>query len=94
LGQARRHAHLATLINACLLLLLLQVGSGAQDHAIWGRPEDVKGPVPAYVVTPSAPGSDVVGAMGGALAAASEAFKNVDPAYSTKLLAAAIKAYQ
>jgi hypothetical protein len=32
--------------------------------------------------------------MGGALAAASEVFKNVDPVYSTKLLAAAIKAYQ
>jgi hypothetical protein len=71
-----------------------QVGNGQQDHAIWGRPENVKGPVPVYVVTPSAPGSDVVGAMGGALAAASEAFKNVDPAYSFKLLAAAVKAYE
>uniref|UniRef100_A0A383V7Y8 Endoglucanase n=1 Tax=Tetradesmus obliquus TaxID=3088 RepID=A0A383V7Y8_TETOB len=32
--------------------------------------------------------------MGGALAAASEVFENVDPVYSQKLLAAAIKAYQ
>lgn len=74
--------------------IVAQVGNGAQDHAIWGRPEDVKGPVPVYVVTPSAPGSDVVGAMGGALAAASEVFKIVDSVYSQKLLAAAIKAYQ
>lgn len=52
------------------------------------------GPVPAYVVTPSAPGSDVVAAMGAALAAASEVFMKVDPAYSTQLLAAAVKAYK
>jgi hypothetical protein len=32
--------------------------------------------------------------MGAALAAASVAFKTVDPAYSEKLLAASIKAYK
>lgn len=72
----------------------MQVGNGGQDHSIWGRPEDMAGPVPAYVVTPSAPGSDVVAAMGAALAAASEVFMKVDPAYSTQLLAAAVKAYK
>eukprot|EP00879_Flechtneria_rotunda_P008972 GHRR01009394.1.p1 GENE.GHRR01009394.1~~GHRR01009394.1.p1 ORF type:complete len:572 (+),score=160.50 GHRR01009394.1:1204-2919(+) len=74
--------------------IVAQVGNGAQDHSIWGRPEDVKGPVPVYVVTPSSPGSDVVGAMGAALAAASQAFATVDGAYSAKLLQAAIKAYK
>lgn len=61
---------------------------------MWGRSEDVKGPVPVYVVTPEKPGSDAVGAMGAALAAASVAFKTVDPAYSEKLLAASVKAYK
>lgn len=76
------------------MLLSPQVGNGAQDHGVWGRPEDVKGPVPVYVVTPEAPGSDVVGAMGATLAAASVAFKKVNPEYSEKLLAASIKAYK
>lgn len=50
--------------------------------------------MPVYVVTPEAPGSDVVGAMGATLAAASVAFKKVNPEYSEKLLAASIKAYK
>lgn len=49
--------------------------------------------MPVYVVTPQNPGSDVVGAMGAALAAASVAFVKVDAAYSEQLLAASIKAY-
>jgi hypothetical protein len=71
-----------------------QVGNGAQDHGVWGRPEDVKGPVPVYVVTPDTPGSDVVGAMGATLAAASVVFKKVNPEYSQELMAASIKAYK
>lgn len=71
-----------------------QVGNGAQDHGVWGRPEDVAGPVPVYVVTPENPGSDVVGAMGAALAAASVAFKKGNPKYSQELLEASIKAYK
>ncbi|KAF8061121.1 celF [Scenedesmus sp. PABB004] len=73
--------------------VVVQVGNGAADHAVWGRPEDVAGPVPVYEVTPSAPGSDAVGAMAAALAAASEAFRRSDPAYSAKLLASARTAY-
>ena len=74
--------------------IVAQVGNGQQDHAVWGRPEDVQGPVPAYTVTKDKPGSDVVGAMGAALAAASVAFKTANPAYSAKLLDAATKAYK
>ncbi len=70
-----------------------KVGNGAADHAVWGRPEDVAGPVPAYVVTAAAPGSDAVGAMGAALAAASVAFRRSDTAYRERLLAAATNAY-
>ncbi len=74
--------------------IVAQVGNGAQDHAVWGRPEDVSGSVPVYTLTKDRPGSDVVGAMGAALAAASVAFKGVDRAYSDRLLDAAIKAYK
>lgn len=74
--------------------IVVQVGNGNQDHANWDRPEDVKGPVPVYLVTPQAPGSDVVGAMAAALAAASAVFKTVDPKYSQQLLLAAQKGYE
>ncbi len=74
--------------------VVVQVGNGAQDHAIWGRPEDIKTPVPAYAVTKDKPGSDAVAAMGAALAAAAVAFKGVDNAYSARLLDAATKAYK
>lgn len=71
-----------------------QVGSGSQDHGIWGRPEDIKNPVPAYTVNPGSPGSDVVAAMGATLGAASVAFKRGNEEYSKELLSAAIKAYE
>lgn len=74
--------------------IVAQVGNGQQDHAVWGRPEDVKGPVPVYTVSADKPGSDVVGAMGAALGAASVAFKTVNPQYSQQLLDAATKAYK
>lgn len=74
--------------------IVVQVGNGNQDHAVWGRPEDVIGAVPAYAVTKDRPGSDAVGAMGAALAAAAVAFQGTDKAYSAKLVDAATKAYK
>ncbi|KIZ05445.1 hypothetical protein MNEG_2515 [Monoraphidium neglectum] len=71
-----------------------QVGSGYEDHSTWTRPEDKVPPTPVFVLTPDRPGSDVTAAMAGALGAASVAFADVDPAYSARLLAAALKAYQ
>jgi hypothetical protein len=47
-----------------------------------------------YVITPDKPGSDAAGAMAGALAAASEVFRTVNPAYSAQLLDGAVKAYK
>jgi len=77
-----------------LVLALVQVGNGAQDHAIWGRPEDVKGPVPVYTVTPEKPGSDA-GVIRAALAAALRFSETVNPAYSQQLLDASdSEAYQ
>jgi len=65
-----------------------QVGKGADDHAVWGRPEDwpKANKRPAYKVTQQNPGSDLVGETAAALAAASIIFKTADAAYSTKLL--------
>jgi hypothetical protein len=74
--------------------VVVQVNNGEEDHEIWGRPEDIAGPVPVYSVTPETPGSDVVGAMAAALAAASDLFKEEDAAYSKELLDAATKAYE
>ena len=74
--------------------IVVQVNSGVEDHKTWGHPEDLKGPLPVYTVSPKAPGSDVVGAMAAALAAASKVFAEEDAAYSKELLAAAIKAYK
>jgi len=70
-----------------------QVGNGGQDHGVWGRPEDKTQPNPVYTLNKERPGSDVVGAMAAALGSASVVFKDKDPAYSAKLLAAALKAF-
>lgn len=67
--------------------------AGQADHAGWTRPEDIIGPVPVYVLTPDAPGSDLAGAMGAALAAAHMVFKERDPAYAKKLLEGAKTLY-
>jgi len=65
-----------------------QVGKGADDHAVWGRPEDwpKANKRPAYKITQSAPGSDLAGETAAALAAASIVFKKSDATYSTTLL--------
>ena len=61
---------------------------------IWNRPEDITIRYPAYVVTAQNPGSDLAGAMAGALAAVSIVFKSVDPAYSAACLTHARSIYK
>ena len=63
-----------------------QVGNGALDHAEWIAPELMTMNRPAYKLDPTKPGSDAAGGAAAALAAASVAFKDVDPAYAAKLL--------
>ncbi|XP_048748294.1 uncharacterized protein LOC125660495 [Ostrea edulis] len=71
-----------------------QVGNGAIDHAVWGRPEDMNMARPAYKCTASNGGcSDVEGITAAALASASMAFKSKDPSYSHNLLTAAKSLY-
>jgi len=59
-----------------------QVGDGNADHSWWGPCEVMTMNRPSYKVTKSNPGSAVVGEAAAALAVASIAFKDTDPAYS------------
>merc|ERR1712215_634454 len=49
--------------------LIGQIGDGYEDHAYWGRPEDMTMDRPAFKITSSAPGSDLAGETAAALAA-------------------------
>lgn len=55
----------------------LQVGNQTIDHLYWGRPEDITpttyGARLVYVVDPTHPAADVVGAAAAALAATAQA---------------------
>ncbi|KAJ4866985.1 Endoglucanase 9 [Raphanus sativus] len=57
------------------------------NHPCWERPEDMDTPRTVYSVSASNPGSDVAAETAAALAAASMVFREVDPQYSTSLLA-------
>ncbi|XP_064611792.1 endoglucanase E-4-like [Liolophura sinensis] len=74
--------------------LYVQVGDGGKDHAYWGRPENMTMERPAFKVTASSPGSDVVGETAAAFAASSIAFRRVDATYSAKLLQHAKQLYE
>nr|AGP76411.1 endo-beta-1,4-glucanase [Microcerotermes crassus] len=63
-----------------------QVGEGDEDHAYWGRPEDMTMPRPAYKIDSSRPGSDLAYETAAALAATSIIYKYVDSTYSNILL--------
>ena len=73
-----------------------QIGDPSVDHSFWEPAEQAtqgEGARPAYTVSPSVPGSDVQGAMAGALAVASIVWSDEDPAYSRHLLANARELY-
>jgi len=55
--------------------LIGQIGDGYEDHAYWGRPEDMTMARPAFRITSSAPGSDLAGETAAALAASSIYFR-------------------
>src|SRR5262245_1500830 len=71
-----------------------QVGTGSADHNFWGPAEVAPTARPAFAVTESCPGSDVVGQSSAALAASSILFQSSDPTYSAKLLAQAKSLYE
>jgi hypothetical protein len=57
-----------------------------EAHAFWGRPEDLPGPSQVLALSAKQPGADLLAASSAALAAASTAFQDADPAYSEQLL--------
>jgi endoglucanase len=67
--------------------LIGQIGDGYDDHAYWGRPEDMTMARPAFKITSSAPGSDLAGETAAALAASAIYFRNqLDYAYAENCL--------
>ncbi len=71
----------------------VQVGDGDSDHYCWQRPEDMTTSREAYAVTKENPGSDLAAETAAAMAAASIAFKKIDPVYSSELLRHAREVY-
>ncbi|MCO5562311.1 hypothetical protein L7F22_015937 [Adiantum nelumboides] len=67
-------------------VLWAEVGDGDTDHNCWQRSEDMTTPRQAYRLDASHPGSDQAGETAAAMAAASLAFKNQNPSYSSTLL--------
>ncbi|CAG5118658.1 unnamed protein product [Candidula unifasciata] len=66
--------------------LYVQVGDAGQDHGFWGPPEMMTMARPAYKVTASKPGSDIVMETAAAMAASYLIFKSRDPTYAATLL--------
>ncbi len=71
----------------------VQVGDGDSDHNCWQRPEDMTTSREAYAVTKENPGSDLAAETAAAMAAASIAFRKIDPVYSSELLRHAREVY-
>ncbi|PAN33335.1 hypothetical protein PAHAL_6G013000 [Panicum hallii] len=74
--------------------LYVQVADANQDHRCWERPEDMDTPRSVYAVTKDRPGSDVAAETAAALAASAVAFRRADPAYSSRLLHAAMRVFE
>lgn len=63
-----------------------QVGRGDLDHAVWGPPEAMRMPRPAFRIDADRPGSDLAGEAAAALASASLLFQRSDPDYAARCL--------
>ncbi|XP_045104527.1 endoglucanase E-4-like isoform X2 [Portunus trituberculatus] len=70
-----------------------QVGKGSDDHAFWGRPEDMYMKRPAYKINRENPGTELACETAAALAAASIVFEGIDDEYSAKLREVAKELY-
>lgn len=73
-----------------------QVGNYTVEKTLWDRPESYSNKTakrPAYYVTTKNGTSDLVGQMIGALVSTAMVFQDRDPAYSERLMDAALKLY-
>ncbi|XP_030473281.1 endoglucanase 4-like [Syzygium oleosum] len=75
-------------------IVFAQVGEPYGDHNCWQRPEDMDTPRTPYAVSAQFPGSEVSAEIAAALAAASLAFRPVDPHYSALLLSRAKEVFK
>ena len=57
--------------------LIGQIGDGYEDHAFWGRPEDMTMARPAFSITASSPGSELAGETAAALASSSIFYRSM-----------------
>lgn len=88
---------MADFIAACYVSddeIVVGLGDPNSDHSRWTRPEDVKEPRAPYVVTRTAPGTDVVAGMSAALSAAAYVLRKSDPVYAHSLAAKSKKLYE
>eukprot|EP01132_Coremiostelium_polycephalum_P002741 gene2741-3404_t len=88
--------HGTDFILACHLSeneFVAQVGSGHLDHAFWGPPENMTMERPVFILSPSAPGTEVAMECSAALSAASIAFSSADPSYSSQCVTHAKQLY-
>lgn len=67
-----------------------EIGDPDSDHACWQRPEDMSTPRSAYRIDADHPGADLAAETAAAFAAASVAFRPVDPRYADMLQTHAI----
>lgn len=76
--------------------LAIQVGDGHGDHGYWGAPEFMPSTMvrPTTLATANKPATEVAAGTAAAMAAASVVFKEVDAAYSRRLLDAAKELYE
>jgi len=72
-----------------------QIGDGYDDHAFWGRPEDMTMARPAFSITSSSPGSELAGETAAALASSAIFYRMVGmEADADECLAHAKKLYE
>ena len=56
--------------------MVAQVGLTREDHAFWGRPEELATSRPVYTINQSRPGADLAGQVSAAFSAGALLFKD------------------
>lgn len=89
-------AHLTNFTSAGVPLpdwFVAQVGDVKTDNSFWGRAKDMPLDRPVYVVDPTRPSSDLLGAAAAALAASSRAISAYSPQQASVYLSRAVRLY-
>ncbi|KAK9273901.1 hypothetical protein L1049_018713 [Liquidambar formosana] len=66
--------------------LYVQVGDPVEDHHCWMRPENMQTPRTVLMIDENTPGTEIAAETAAAMAASSIIFRNLDHAYSRRLL--------